>query len=271
MSFRRVNSQIIVQGEDHGRPVGHRARTRHRRHHPAAGGPLSGRRQRAQRDPAPSSPPIGPTSIWISTAPRPSTWPAATCLDAVQTSVNPKVIDCPDPKRSGKTTLSAIAKNGVELKVRAGSRCGPTSSSSSAGPRKRRSSPAWARASSPRSARPNSHLEVMERPDRISKAVLGTRPGRADGLRDRLHRHCRHRRGSEHRRPACRPIRPRPTPAWPGPRPRSGARWRMAREQEMKAQVARNRANVVLAEAEVPMAMAAAFREGNLNAVKAKV
>ena len=40
-------------------------------------------------------------------------------LDAVQTSVYPKVIDCPDPKRSQRTTLSAIAKNGVELKVRA--------------------------------------------------------------------------------------------------------------------------------------------------------
>ena len=38
-----------------------------------------------------------------------------------------------------------------------------------------------------------------------------------------------------------------------------------AREQEMKAQVARNRAGVVLAEAEVPLAMAAAFREGNLD------
>ncbi|MFM8579811.1 MAG: flotillin-like FloA family protein, partial [Planctomycetaceae bacterium] len=39
-------------------------------------------------------------------------------LDAVQTSVNPKVIDCPDPT-SGKTTLSAVAKNGVELRIRA--------------------------------------------------------------------------------------------------------------------------------------------------------
>ena len=39
--------------------------------------------------------------------------------DAVRTSVHPKVIDCPDPARSGKSTLSAIAKNGVELKIRA--------------------------------------------------------------------------------------------------------------------------------------------------------
>ena len=40
-------------------------------------------------------------------------------LDAVRTSVYPKVIDCPDPQRSGKNTLSAIAKNGVELQIRA--------------------------------------------------------------------------------------------------------------------------------------------------------
>src|SRR4051795_4133926 len=40
-------------------------------------------------------------------------------LDAVQTSVNPKIIDCPDPNISRKSTLSAIAKNGVELKVKA--------------------------------------------------------------------------------------------------------------------------------------------------------
>ena len=40
-------------------------------------------------------------------------------LDAVRTSVYPKVIDCPDPERSARTTLSAVAKNGVELLVRA--------------------------------------------------------------------------------------------------------------------------------------------------------
>jgi uncharacterized protein YqfA (UPF0365 family) len=40
-------------------------------------------------------------------------------LDAVRTSVSPKVIDCPEPQTSGKTTLSAVAKNGVELHIRA--------------------------------------------------------------------------------------------------------------------------------------------------------
>ena len=40
-------------------------------------------------------------------------------LDAVRTSVHPKVIDCPDPHKSGKTTLSAIAKDGIQLMVKA--------------------------------------------------------------------------------------------------------------------------------------------------------
>ena len=50
-------------------------------------------------------------------------------LDAVQTSVSPKVIDCPDPQKSKKSTLSAIARNGVELQFAPASRCAPTSSS----------------------------------------------------------------------------------------------------------------------------------------------
>ena len=40
-------------------------------------------------------------------------------LEAVQTSVNPKVIDCPDAKRTGRQTLDGVAKNGIQLKVRA--------------------------------------------------------------------------------------------------------------------------------------------------------
>lgn len=39
-------------------------------------------------------------------------------LEAVQTSVNPKVIDCPSPTRS-RMTLDGVAKNGIQLKVKA--------------------------------------------------------------------------------------------------------------------------------------------------------
>jgi uncharacterized protein YqfA (UPF0365 family) len=38
--------------------------------------------------------------------------------EAVQTSVYPKVIDCPG-RKSGRDTLDAVAKNGIQLKVRA--------------------------------------------------------------------------------------------------------------------------------------------------------
>lgn len=39
-------------------------------------------------------------------------------LDAVRTSVNPKVIDVPDPKK-GKGTIDAVAKDGIQLKAKA--------------------------------------------------------------------------------------------------------------------------------------------------------
>src|SRR5256885_4072348 len=39
-------------------------------------------------------------------------------LEAIQTSVNPRVIDCP-PKNSKRPTLDAVAKNGIQLKVKA--------------------------------------------------------------------------------------------------------------------------------------------------------
>src|SRR5919199_6529408 len=39
-------------------------------------------------------------------------------LDAVKTSVNPKVIDCPDPGK-GRPTLDGVCKDGIQLKSRA--------------------------------------------------------------------------------------------------------------------------------------------------------
>src|SRR5256885_10776184 len=39
-------------------------------------------------------------------------------IDAVRVSVNPKVIDCPDPSK-GRPTLDGVCKNGIQLKARA--------------------------------------------------------------------------------------------------------------------------------------------------------
>ena len=39
-------------------------------------------------------------------------------LEAVQTSVNPKVIDCPDPSK-GRQTIDAVAQDGIQLRAKA--------------------------------------------------------------------------------------------------------------------------------------------------------
>src|SRR6202790_3600520 len=53
-------------------------------------------------------------------------WRAATAIDlagrdieeAVRRSVDPKVIDCPDPSK-GRTTLDGVCRNGIQLRARA--------------------------------------------------------------------------------------------------------------------------------------------------------
>src|SRR3972149_90639 len=118
MSFRRVNSRLIVQGKimaiqaGIGPEIETDVTTRRLEAHYLAGGNVL---------------PVIRSIIAAHRADIDLDFDRAAAIDlagrdgvdAVQTSVNPKVIDCPDPKRSQKSTLSAIAKNGVELKVRA--------------------------------------------------------------------------------------------------------------------------------------------------------
>jgi uncharacterized protein YqfA (UPF0365 family) len=184
-------------------------------------------------------------------------------LDAVQTSVNPKVIDCPDPKRSGRTTLGAIAKNGVELKVRARVTVRTNLEQLIGGATEETIIARVGEGIIASIGSSETHLQVLENPDRVSKAVLergldantafeivsidiaDIDVGQNIGARlqaDQAEANMRVARAKAEERRALA----------------------LAREQEMRAAVARNRAGVTLAEAEVPMAMAAAFRSGNL-------
>ncbi len=185
-------------------------------------------------------------------------------VDAVRTSVQPKVIECPDPKRSQKTTLSAIAKNGVELKVRARVTVRTNLEQLIGGATEETIIARVGEGIITSIGSAGSHLEVMESPDKISTAVLergldaqtafeivsidiaDIDVGENIGARlqaDQAEADMRVARAkAEERRALAK-----------------------AREQEMTAKVARNRSRVVLAEAEVPLAMAAAFREGNLQ------
>lgn len=188
-------------------------------------------------------------------------------LDAVQTSVYPKVIDCPDPTKSQKTMLSAIAKNGVELKVRARVTVRTNLERLIGGATEETIIARVGEGIITSIGSTDTHLQVMKSPDGISRAVLergldaqtafqivsidiaDIDVGENIGARlqaDQADADTRVARAKAEGRRALA----------------------MAREQEMKAEVAFNRARVVLAEAEVPKAMANAFREGNLEVGK---
>jgi uncharacterized protein YqfA (UPF0365 family) len=92
-------------------------------------------------------------------------------LDAVQTSVNPKVIDCPD-SASGKSTLSAVARNGVELKIRARVTVRTNLQQLIGGATEETIIARVGEGIITSIGSAESHFEVMEHPDTISKAVL---------------------------------------------------------------------------------------------------
>lgn len=190
-------------------------------------------------------------------------------MDAVRTSVHPKVIDCPDPRRSGKTTLSAIAKNGVELRIRARVTVRTNLEQLIGGATEETVIARVGEGIITSIGSSNTHLEVLEQPDRITRAVLARGldahtafaivsidvadidVGENIGARlqaDQAEADTRVARAKAERR-------------------RAEA---VAAEQEMKAKVAGNRAALVLAEADVPRAMADAFRKGNMYSTEAK-
>jgi len=189
-------------------------------------------------------------------------------VDAVRTSVYPKVIDCPDPARSGKATLSAIAKNGVELCIRARVTVRTNLEQLIGGATEETIIARVGESIISSIGSSESHKEVLKNPDRITRAVLergldahtafeivsidiaDIDVGQNIGARlqaDQAEADTRVARAKAEQR-------------------RAEA---VAHEQEMKAEVAENRSRLVLAEAEVPMAMADAFRKGNLYANEA--
>jgi len=185
-------------------------------------------------------------------------------LDAVQTSVNPKVIDCPS-QGSGKTFLSAIAKNGVELKVRARVTVRTNIMQLIGGATEDTIIARVGEGIITSIGSCDLHTDVMANPNLISKAVLhrgldaqtafeivsidiaDIDVGENIGARlqaDQAEADTRVARAKAEER-------------------RANA---IAREQEMKAEVVKNRARVVEAEAAVPTAMAAAFAAGRFQA-----
>jgi uncharacterized protein YqfA (UPF0365 family) len=184
-------------------------------------------------------------------------------LDAVQTSVHPKVIDCPAVE-SGKTTIDAVAEDGIQLKARARVTVRTNIRQLIGGATQETVIARVGEGIVSAIGSAKSHKEVLANPDRISKAVLaraldaGTAyeilsidiadvdVGVNIGSRlqaDQAEADVKRFKAEAEKRRAMA----------------------VALEQENRAQVEANRALVVLAEAEVPKAMADAFRSGNLG------
>ena len=184
-------------------------------------------------------------------------------LEAVRTSVNPKIIDCPDPARSGKTTLSAIAKNGVELRIRARVTVRTNLEQLIGGATEETVIARVGEGIITSIGSADTHLVVLENPDRISRAVLerGLDAHTAfeivsiDIADIDVGENIGARLQADQAEADTRVARAR------AEQRRAEA---VAAEQEFKAAVTENRARLVLAEAEVPRAMADAFRLGRV-------
>jgi uncharacterized protein YqfA (UPF0365 family) len=184
-------------------------------------------------------------------------------LEAVKTSVNPKVIDCPNPEQ-GKAAIEAVAKDGIQLKVKARVTVRANIERLVGGATEETIIARVGEGIVTTIGSSETYKDVLENPDLISRRVLekGLDAGTAfeilsidiadidvgQNLGAKLQADQaeadkrRFQAEAEQRRAAAR-----------------------AREQEMLAEVQANRAKVVLEEAEIPKAISEAFRAGHLG------
>ena len=184
-------------------------------------------------------------------------------LDAVRTSVTPKIIDCPDPKR-GRDTIDGVAKDGIQLKVKARVTVRTNMQRLVGGAREETVIARVGEGIVSSIGSALTHKNVLESPDLISKQVLhkGLDAGTAFEILsidiadvdvgDNIGARLQTDQAEADKRVAQAEAEKRRAMA-------------VAKEQEMRALVEENRAKVVLAEAEVPKAISQAFRDGHLG------
>ncbi len=183
--------------------------------------------------------------------------------EAVDTSVNPKVIDVPSGAMT-KSSIDGIAGDGIQLKVKARVTVRTNLDRLVGGATEETIVARVGEGIVTTIGSAENHMQVLENPDRISKVVLerGLDSGTAFEILsidiadidvgDNIGARLKIDQAEADKRVAQAQAE----------RQRALA---VAREQEMTALVEENRAKVVLAEAEVPRAMADAFRSGNMG------
>ncbi|WOO42471.1 flotillin-like protein FloA [Rubellicoccus peritrichatus] len=186
-------------------------------------------------------------------------------LEAVRTSINPKVIDCPNPE-SGKATIDGVAKDGIQVKARARVTVRSNLEHYVGSAQEETIIARVGEGIVTTIGSSDTYKWVLENPDSISKNVLnrGLDTGTAfeiisidiadvdvgDNIGAKLQEH--QAVANKNMAQAQAEIR------------RAAA---VALEQEMKAKVEEMQAKVVEAEAQVPLAFAEALRTGKLGAM----
>jgi uncharacterized protein YqfA (UPF0365 family) len=256
MRFRKVNAKSVVINRISGKKAGIEISTEQLEAHYLAGGRITN---------------VVRAMIAADKARIDLPWEIATAIDlagrdileAVRTSVDPKVIDCPSEGGS-KRTIDAVAGDGIQLKARARVTVRTNIARLVGGATEETIIARVGEGIISTIGSAATHLKVLENPDNISKTVLakGLDAGTAfeilsidiadidvgENIGATLQAHqaeadkARFQAEAEKRRAMA-----------------------VAQEAEYRAEEQKNRALVVLAESEVPKAMAEAFREGNFG------
>ncbi len=184
-------------------------------------------------------------------------------VEAIHTSVDPKVIDCPE-RGAERLVISAVAKNGIELRVRARVTVRTHIPRLVGGATEETIIARVGEGILTTIGAATDHKEVLENPDRISKTVLakGLDAGTAFEILsidiadidvgENIGSKLQTQQAQADLLVAQAKAEERKSMA-------------IAREHEMRANIAENEAKRVAAEAEVPLAMAEAFRSGRLG------
>ena len=183
--------------------------------------------------------------------------------EAVRTSVDPRVIDCPNPE-SGRTTIDGVAKDGIQVKVKARVTVRTHLDRFVGGAKEETIIARVGEGIVTTIGSSESYKTVLESPDSISKTVLkrGLDVGTAYEILsidiadvdvgENVGAKLQEAQAEANKSIAQAQAEIRRAAA-------------VALEQEMKARVQEMQAKVVEAQAQVPLAMAEAFRSGRLG------
>jgi uncharacterized protein YqfA (UPF0365 family) len=184
-------------------------------------------------------------------------------LEAVRTSVHPKVIDCPNPAH-GRLSIDAVAMNGIQLKCRARVTVRTNLERLVGGATEETVIARVGEGIVSAIGQSESHKDVLASPRKISREVLesGLDAGTAFEIVsiDIADIDVGENIGAKLMADQAEAEKRRAQAEAEAQRARA-----VARGEEMEALGKENRAQVILAEAEVPKAISQAFREGNLG------